>query len=252
MVNIINIILVLILMLLNVQYYVLSEESKLLKETIFELKEQNQHLIMEVNQLSETTQNAKISSNYTSYALSSILFMGGIILITGLVIYCYGSYFDFDSTFNSLKASKIINQTSSEYSSNLMNQLHSQNASQISWMDKKFDAIIHMIQKANVFNNQWFIENILPLLENPIQLNNAMSTTINVSSTGGLNNIDSTNIVNSIVPSKLIETNNVNFFEKENTCNLINSVNQNNLNNQSALSDLMKAMEQTLETAKWT
>lgn len=266
--NIINIILILILISLNFQYYTLNEESKILKETILELKDQNQTLSNEINKMSIINANTSYTTNST---LNSILYFGGLILVTGIAFYFLNGYL-FDTNTQSLEASKIINQTTSDYTNNLMNQIHSQNLSQINWLDKKFDSLVTMIYKANIFNNQWFIENVMPnlnqtntvntLTSNPsIQqiskignlISNSVADTgdriqgpdIDINCLDQIKNIPNpeslqnmigikTNLINSL---KVLQSGIIENIEKEKGC-----VTQN---------DVLRAMEKTLETAEW-
>lgn len=252
--NFINIILVIILISLNFQYYNLNEESKILKETIMELKDQNQSLSQEINKMSIINSNSSYTTNST---LNSILYFGGIVLIAGIAFYFLNGYL-FDTSTQSLEASKIINQTTSDYTNNLMNQIHSQNLSQITWLDKKFDSLITMIHKANIFNNQWFLENVMPNLQNQTSIS---KFELNVSPLVDKNNFDT------FQPDKYIELaaekgclTNLNLDKNIDNNKIINFMSsfKNIAEKEGSItqalqveSEILKVMEKTLETAEW-
>lgn len=262
--NLINIILVLILMLLNFQYYNLNEESKILKETIIELKEQNNHLADEINKMSVINTNNSLSTNST---LQSVLYFGGFVLITGIALYFLNGYF-FD--IDSYNASKIVNQTTSEYTNNLMNQIHSQNLSQINWIDKKFDSLITLIHKANVFNNQWFIENVMPTLNQsyikmaPSHMNNLNMPETYANFTQYSKIVEcSDKLPNSLLASSVSSSPSFSSFSSasclsldtvstpletlNNAGTLLNFIEKDNI----GVNNVLKVMEKTLETAEW-
>ena len=244
--NIINLILVLILLSLNFQYYHLNEESKILKETILELKDQNQNLSNEINKLSIINTNNSYATNST---LNSILYFGGIVLVAGIAFYFLNGYL-FDTSTQSLEASKIINQTTSGYTNNLMNQIHSQNLSQINWLDKKFDSLVTIIQKANIFNNHWFIENVMPNLSpNGPSLPQAynLNQTFSGVDLSPVSSYSSDCLTQFAPPAPYSDSfqNMINL--KTNTFSLTEKV----IKEQIAQKDILKVMEKTLETAEW-